>query len=65
MVWRVSAVAIDRMAGRLHPEGRNAVEELQLAGGLLCGSVRNELTWLMREGYVNPIPPRKPDTARA
>ena len=41
MVWRVSAVAIDRMAGRLHPQGRNAVEELQFAGALLCGSVRN------------------------
>ena len=27
MVWRVSAVAIDRLPGRLHPQGRNAVEE--------------------------------------
>lgn len=41
MVWRVSAVAIDRIAGRLHPEGRNTVEEFQLAGAMLCGSVRN------------------------
>jgi hypothetical protein len=28
MVWRLSAVAIDRMAGRLHPQGRNEVKEL-------------------------------------